>query len=553
MNLSSKVTQMPRQCGVYLMKNRKKKIIYVGKAKNLRTRLKSYFSKDIANLKITALIKEICDVEVILTDNEIEALLLERTLIKHQKPKYNILLRDDKEYPWLRIDLQEQWPRIEKVRQKKEDGAVYFGPYGNVGYLNLLLGLVTKIFPLIRCSRYQFKHAKRPCNYYQMKMCLAPCYYDIPRADYIRMLKRAMAVFQGKTKEVVADLTAAMQEASAQENYEQAAKLRDQLTALQTSTQKQAVVLKTRINADVFGIAIQARKALIYILLIRDGFVQGSDHFTVTSLLEDEKQVLMEFILQYYEHRPLPAKLLVPFALEQVLLAALPTRNRADDETESRPQSCKAVVPVAGEEQHLIALAQKNAGFQLKHLTRDLDAELQAVQKLLELAQSPHRIECLDISNLQNTAIVASIVCFIAGKPQKSLYRRYKLAEKSEKPDDYAAIATVVRRRLQRAKKDNDCFDLLLIDGGKGQLQAAVTVFRALDMPLHVASLAKDRRKHSISHTLATGERIFLPQRRTAIPLHPDNNAFRLLTHLRDESHRFALAYHRKLRGKSFL
>ena len=328
MNLASKVTQMPHQCGVYLMKNHKKKIIYVGKAKNLRNRLKSYFAKDVANLKIAALVKEIRDFEIILTDNEIEALLLERTLIKHQKPKYNILLRDDKEYPWLRIDLQEQWPRLEKVRQKKEDGAVYFGPYGNVGYLNLLLGLVTKIFPLIRCSRYQFKHAKRPCNYYQMKMCLAPCYYDIPRADYIRMLKRAMAVFQGKTKEVVTDLTAAMQEAAAQENYEQAAKLRDQLAALQTSTQKQAVVLKTKINADVFGIAIHARKALIYILLIRDGFVQGSDYFTVTSLLEDEKQVLAEFLLQYYEHRPLPAKLLVPFILEQALLAALPTQNR---------------------------------------------------------------------------------------------------------------------------------------------------------------------------------------------------------------------------------
>ena len=541
--LHHKVSTMPEQSGVYLMKNSRGKIIYVGKAKNLRNRLRTYFVATIENLKIRALVREIRDFEIILTVGEVEALLLERTLIKHQKPRYNVLLRDDKEFPWLRVDLQEQWPRLEKVRQKKDDGAIYFGPYGSVKNLNLLLNLVRRIFPLIRCSRYQFKHVTRPCNYYQMKMCLAPCHLDVPRQDYLHMMERAMDVLRGKTQAVAASLNKSMQQAAKEEKFELAARLRDQLQALQNSTQRRTVVLSSNIDADVFGIDIHNGKALLYVLMVRDGCMLGHDYFRVTSLLENEQQVLAEFLLQYYEHRLLPANILLPFTLEQVLFTALEARN------------CNitigTTVKASSDEGRLLALAHKNAIFQLRQGGRDYEAELRAVQELLKLKQLPRRIECLDISNFQHSAIVAALVCFIDGKPHPDLYRKYKLAETGIKPDDYGSIAEVMRRRLQRLARDNDHFDLLLIDGGKGQLQAAQKVCAEMGHPdIALAALAKNRKKHSVARTISSGERVFIPQRSTPLPLPPSAAAFRVLTQLRDEAHRFARAYHRRLRSK---
>ncbi len=541
--LHHKASTMPEQSGVYLMKNRRGKIIYVGKAKNLRHRLRTYFVANIENLKISTLVKEIHGFEIILTTDEVEALLLERTLIKHQKPRYNVLLRDDKEFPWLRVDLQEPWPRLEKVRQKQDDGAAYFGPYGSVKNLNLLLNLVRRIFPLVRCSRYQFKHVTRPCNYYQMKMCLAPCHFDVSRDDYRHMMERAMAVLSGQTQAVAASLNQAMRKAAQEEKFELAARLRDQLQALQNSTQKRTVVLSSNIDADVFGVDVHNGKALLYVLMVRDGCMLGHDYFRVTSLLENEQQVLAEFLLQYYEHRPRPANILLPFTLEQVLFTALEAHN------------CNittgTTVKASSDAGRLLALASKNATFQLRHGGRAYEAELHAVQQLLELKQLPRRIECLDISNFQHDAIVAALVCFIDGKPRPDLYRKYKLAETATKPDDYASIAAVVQRRLQRLVKDNDHFDLLLIDGGRGQLQAAQKACTELGYPhIALAALAKNRKRHTVARTVSSGERVFIPQRRAPLPLPPSALAFKILTQLRDEAHRVAQAYHRNLRAK---
>lgn len=523
------------------MKNSRGKIIYVGKAKNLRSRLRTYFVASIENLKIKALVKEIRDFEIILTSDEVEALLLERTLIKHQKPRYNVLLRDDKEFPWLRVDLQEQWPRLEKVRQKQDDGAVYFGPYGSVKSLNLLLNLVRRIFPLVRCSRYQFKHVTRPCNYYQMKMCLAPCHFDIPRGDYLHMMEQAMDVLRGKTQAVVVNLNKAMHKAAQEEKFELAARWRDQLQALQNSTQRRTVVLSSSIDADVFGIDIYHSKALLYVLTVRDGCMLGHDYFRVTSLLENAQQVLAEFLLQYYEHRSLPANIFLPFTVEQVLFTALEARN------------CNITIGTTADSdaERLLALANKNAVFQLRQGGRDYEGELQAVQKFLKLKRLPRRIECLDISNFQHSAIVAALVCFIDGKPHPDLYRKYKLAETGAKPDDYASIAEVVQRRLQRLTKDNDHFDLLLIDGGKGQLQAAQKVCTAMGYPdIALAALAKNHKKYTAARTFSSGERVFILQHSKALPLPPSAAAFKILTQLRDEAHRVARAYHRHLRDK---
>ena len=541
-SVTDKLSNLPSQSGVYLLKDQQRKVIYVGKAKNLQERVKSYFSNKSNDRKIQTLVKSIADIEVILTANEIEALLLERTLIKHQKPKFNVLLRDDKEYPFLRVDLNEQWPRLEKVRRKQDDRASYFGPYGSVKHMRQLLTMVFRTLPLIRCSRHQFKTVKRPCNYYQMKMCLAPCHLSVDRDDYLTMVKQAMAILEGNTGKVTKTLTEAMNSASAEERFEEAARLRDQLTALRTSTQRQTVVLRGQLSADVFGISVHAQQALIYVLLIRDSLVLGSDYFKVSSLLEDRRQVLSEFLLQYYEHRLIPERLLLPFALEEVLFKALNAKKT------------QIIVPKRGQKLRLIKLAQNNAEFQLKYAEGDSTLELQAVQQLLKLTKLPNRIECLDISNLHNTAIVAAIVCFIAGKPAKKYYRRYKLAIVANKADDYASIRTVVTRRLQRQQRDGDHFDLLIIDGGKGQLRAAQQVVQQLAIDnVPIVALAKNRQQHQITGTVASGERLFVADQQSAIVLEPSNPAFRLLTHLRDEAHRFALAYHRQVRGKNFL
>lgn len=542
MSAIDKLSNLPNHSGVYLLKDQQQKIIYVGKAKNLKTRVKSYFVAKNNDRKLQALVKSIADIEVILTANEIEALLLERTLIKHQKPKFNVLLRDDKEYPFLRIDLNEQWPRLEKVRRKQDDGASYFGPYGSVKHMQQLLTMVFKTLPLIRCSRHQFKTIKRPCNYYQMKMCLAPCHLSVAREYYLTMVKQAIAILEGNTGKVTKTLTEAMTKASTEERFEDAARLRDQLTALRTSTQRQTVVLQGKLSADVFGVSIHAQQALIYVLLIRDSLVLGNDYFKVSSLLEDQQQVLSEFLLQYYEHRLMPPKLLLPFSLEEMLFRALKAKKH------------QIIVPKRGQNLRLVKLAQKNADFQLKYAEGDPKLELQAVQRLLKLTKLPNRIECLDISNLHNTAIVAAIVCFINGKPAKKYYRRYKLATVTDKADDYASIRTVVTRRLQRQQRDGDHFDLLIIDGGKGQLQAARQVVQQLAIDnAPIVALAKNRQQHQITGTIASGERLFVDNQRPAIVLDTSDPAFRLLTHLRDEAHRFALNYHRQMRGKIFL
>ena len=528
--------EIPTCSGIYLLKDKDQRVIYVGKAKNLRMRLRSYFQSKVAGVKLQALTRECDDFDVIVTSNEVEALLLERTWIKQQKPKYNVLLRDDKEYPYLRIDWQEEWPRLEKVRRQKDDGAQYFGPYGR--YLNLLYALLYRMFPLIRCTRRQFELMQRPCNYYQMRMCLAPCVHAVPKQSYLQMLERVVAVIKGDTEAVKGSLQRAMQGAAKNQEYEEAASYRDQLKALEQTQQRQIAVLTTKLNADVFGLALKDNQALIYLLMVRDGCILAQDHFVLSCLLGDEQQVLSEFLLQFYEHRQVPELVLLPISVEEVLQeavgAVLTVPNTDSDD-----------------ERELLALAQKNAAQQLQLQYRDITAELHAVQELLMLKKLPRTIECVDISNLQGTANVAAIVRFVDGLPAKRQYRRYKVG--STKPDDYASIKAVVRRRWRRAVRDQDAPDLLLIDGGKGQLQAACSVIDA-GAELVIVSIAKSRNLHQTStRAVASGERLYLTQSADPIALPMNSPAFRLIAQLRDEAHRFALSYHRRLRSRAFV
>ena len=554
--LIEKLRQLPRDPGCYLMKNSLGKVIYVGKATSLKSRVAHYFVPlSQLDYKTRALASEIYDVEVIITRTPLEALLLERTLIKHHKPPFNVLLRDDKEYPYLRIDFNETWPRLEKVRRRRDDHATYLGPFGSSGQLRVLLGAAYKIFPLIRCSRHEFAHARRPCNYYHMKMCLGQCTLPVDPLAYRSMVQGAVDFIAGRSRDALRLIEQRMAEAAQAENFELAAIYRDQIKAFASVTEKQSVVTGDVDDADILACYQSDTRMAFHVLTVREGKLIGGDSYVVDALVQTETEAMATFLLQYYDSRSLPNEIIIPSALESMddLRSALLT---------SHPEASKLTIkiPQRGVRQDLIEMAQKNAQYRLGEITRlkeKAQVELRMLMEHLKLKKLPQRMECIDISNIQGTAIVASNVCFIGGKPAKDLYRHYVINEISGSPDDFASINEVVRRRLARAERDQDLPDLLVIDGGKGQLgaaQGARELFPNLEFEL--ISLAKSRVEKKRDTFIDTSEikrsfeRVFFTDREAALPLAPGTPQYRLLTQIRDEAHRFAITHHRKRRGK---
>lgn len=556
--IKEKLKGLPKEPGCYLMKDAKGRVIYVGKAKSLRSRVSHYFqAAGQPDLKTRVLSGEIHDFDVIITTTEVESLLLERTLIKHHKPQYNILLRDDKEYPYLRVNFAEKWPRIEKVRRRKEDDAVYLGPFGSAGQLKVLLDATYRIFPLIRCSRHEFETTKRPCNYFHMKMCLGPCTQPVDSEMYKSMLRDAVDFISGKNKDVVRALKEKMQTAADKENFEHAALLRDQLSAFSNVTEKQAVVIGDVEDADVFGFRRNPTRTSFHVLTVRQGKLVSSDSFVLKALVQTDSEAMVEFLLQYYDGRSVAAEVLLPFAIED------------DDQLrtvllEGHPDVGKLTLkhPERGVRMDLVDMANKNAGYRLDEVERGVEktrVELDVLKEKLNLRRFPERMECIDISNIQGTAIVASDVCFVGGKPAKDLYRHYVVQTVSGGPDDFASIREVVQRRLRRGVAENDLPDLLVIDGGKGQLSAALDAFKEFpEVHIDLISLAKSKvdkrgRKHRFVESAAperSYERVFFPDQELPTPLNPGTPEYRLLTQIRDEAHRFAITHHRKRRSK---
>jgi len=561
--LKTKITSVPKAPGVYLMKDSRGDIIYVGKAKNLKSRVTSYFGTYASenSIKTRMLVEKISDFDVMITRTEVEALLLERTLIKHHKPQFNILLRDDKEYPWLRIDLNEDWPRIEKVRRRKEDNAVYLGPFGSAGQLKILLDATFKIFPLIRCSRYEFKSTKRPCNYYHMKMCLAPCTLDVARDQYVNMITDAIDFLNGKNKDLVVALKQKMQSASTKENFELAVLYRDQLRAIEVVTQKQHVVAEDIENADIIGFLQNDTRSAFHVMMIRDRLMISQDSFVLLSQVQNAQNAMVDFLLQYYDARSLPREILLPIELEG-------KDDMRDALLDGHPE-VKALdirIPQRGSRFDLIGMANKNAKWQIEEADRNSDrrrAELELLRDKLKLTKIPKRMECIDISNLGEKAIVASDVCFIDGKPSKENYRHYTIKDITDKPNDFGSIAEVMRRRLERGLKEDDLPDLMVIDGGKGQLSAANNVYQEFKdshgpFAMALVSLAKSkpdkksRKKNFIesANPERSFERVFFVDKEMPLALAPGTAEYRLLTQIRDEAHRFAITHHRKKRTK---
>ena len=539
--------------GVYLMKDETGHILYVGKAKNLKNRLGSYFQGSQHEFpRIEMLVLRIHHFDVILTETETEALILEATLIKKHRPKFNIRLKDDKAYPYIKIQLDEAFPRLEWTRRVTKDGSRYFGPFPSAWAARQVLFLLNETFQLRDCSENTFKHRSRPCILYQMGKCSAGCVGKVESKIYHEAIMQVVAILEGRTERLIASLRKSMDEASEKEDFERAAESRDQIKNLELITQTQgAIEAGSTRDRDVVGLAREGIEAHGTLLKIRAGKMVSVKHYhlqnTDTSLSDSE--ILFQFLSQYYvgleqteEHPP-----------KEVLLPVSP------DEPDLLEKTLSLGVRVAETEvdQQLLNVALANATYALENEKKKAQGHglqaLEEVQRKLNLSQIPGRIECYDISNIQGGDAVASRVVFIDAAPEKSLYRRYKIRT-VEGSNDFAMMKEVLGRRF--SKGEESLPDLVVVDGGKGQLSQAVAILEELSVQgVAVVGLAKARTESNFksSEIKSSFERIFIPNRKYPVSLLPHTAAYKLLTHVRDEAHRFAVTYHRVVRSKRTL
>jgi len=573
------VKEAPTSPGVYLFKDldsedpkdgkkgKNAKILYIGKAKNLKNRLTSYFQpKRHESPRTEMLVNRIRQFEVILTETETEALILECTLIKKHKPKFNVRLKDDKAYPYIRVNMEDEHPRLEWTRRVKKDGTRYFGPFTSAGAARQVMQLLTEALLLRDCSDNTFRHRSRPCILYQMKKCSAPCVQKISSEDYKAQVQEAVRVLEGKDSKILTQLHEKMNAASKQEEFEQAAYYRDQIQHFQVVTQTQGMINATQQqNHDVIGLARKSAddssEAQGCVLHIRGGKLLSVKHFQLQNTDEEvaDEKLLSDFLAQYYldleknlkiddsTHKGVyvswPEKVLVPFT---------PEGHELIEKTLHLP----IILPESKEEEQLIQVAKTNARHALDQKKKPHShgaKALEEIQKKLHLERIPQRIECYDISNTSGDEPVASRVVFIDGAPDKNLYRRYKI-KTIKGANDFAMMKEVLSRRFLNKTEEHP--DLVVVDGGKGQLSQAVEIFEELNIQgVAAVGLAKARTESDFKskEIKSSNERIFIPNRKNPVPLMPHTLAYKLLTHIRDEAHRFAINYHRKLRSKKSL
>lgn len=535
--LLEKVSHLPTSPGVYLWRDKYKRIIYVGKAINLRNRVRSYVRHDANRApKVTAMMKYAVDVETIQTKTEMEALILENTLIKEHHPKYNIMLRDDKTYPYVKITVQEDFPRVFMTRRLLRDGAKYFGPFTDVGAVHETIKLLRQSFPLRTCRSMK---VDRPCLQYHMHRCQAPCVGYASKEEYKSYIDQIIQLFEGKAIPLLDNLKKEMEEAAEAMEFERAAILRDRLQAVDKIQEKQRMVTQKANDIDVLGFAMDDRLACLQLLFIRSGRLLGRENYFVQNEGDRPDEIMTEFIKQYYGASTfIPKELLLPMKSEEEALFQ-------DWFTNMKGQHVIIGVPQKGYKHDLIKMAHENAETFLAERHRQwqyqIDKSGGAVKRLaqvLDLPCLPERMECFDISHTQGTETVASMVVFEGGKPAKKEYRKFKLRTTEGKPDDFKSMAEIMERRYGK-ETDWPMPDLIIIDGGKGQLNASIPLIRQVgvtDVP--VISLAKRI------------EEVFVEGQSESIILSHHSPELQLLQQIRDEAHRFAITFHRKLRGK---
>ena len=549
--IEEELKKLPDLPGVYLMKDDTGHIIYVGKAINLKNRVRQYFqSSKNHSLKVKKMVQHIASFEYIITRSEVEALVLECNLIKKFDPKYNIRLKDDKTYPYIKINIQDAFPRMTIVRQMKKDGARYFGPYTNVSAMWEIVEIIKNTWPMRTCSRNLPRDIgkERACLNCHIGKCLAPCEGKIKQEDYKKMIDEVLNFLSGKYKEVIKKLQEDMLTASEDLQFEKAAQLRDQIMAIEKIEQKQTATLSSMLDQDVIAFAKSPEDTLIQVYFVRQGKLVGREHFYLQGT-EDEtiEDIFRDFIVQFYAN--------ATFIPKEVVIERVPSEQEVLESylAEKRGSKVSLITPQKGSKHGLMELASKNAevtlsqfGDQIKKEQERTKGAIEEIQKAIGLDKVPYRMEAYDISNTQGIQSVGGMVVFEGGKPKKSDYRKFKI-KSIFGPNDYGSLEEVLDRRFNRMKNEEEGSsfskmpDLILMDGGKGQVSVAEKVMKKYQLHIPICGMVKDDR-HRTRGLLYQGEEILLETR---------SEGFKLITRIQDEVHRFSIEYHKKLRGKA--
>jgi len=549
--IRDKLSKVSSQPGVYLMKDANAKVIYVGKAGCLKKRLASYFLRSgnsawQMDMKTQILIRNISDIETIITNSEKEALILESNLIKRYRPRYNVILKDGKRYPSLRLDIKNPYPNLTIVRKTEKNNGLYFGPFASSAAVRKTLQIIHKTFKLRKCKTKDFNRRSRPCLNYQMALCLAPCCFDVDKKIYDDIVKEVVLFLKGKTPDLIRKIKQEMILASDSQDYEKAAILRDKMFAMEQTLEKQMAVSNDFIDRDALGLARSGDNSLFTILFVRSGFLIGTRDFKFSEIMSTDEEMIGTFIRQYYDKtRFIPKEILVPASLEDaVLMEELLGKIKGE--------KVRILSPKRGEKVRLVKMAFQNAEKNLRELLAEVSKDTQLLTRLrqrLKMANMPWRIECFDNSSISGTDAVSGMVVFEKGKPKKSLYRKFRLETESAQ-DDCACMAEVLRRRYGKGKASEPYPDILMVDGGKGQLNTAFSVIQSLglDKNIQLISIAKkDDRKGE------TQDKVYKAGQVNPVNFSREGDLLLFLERIRDEAHRFAVSFHRRRRSKTLM
>jgi excinuclease ABC subunit C len=551
--LTRKLDAIPAEPGVYILRDRNGKVLYVGKAKSLRPRVRSYFREGgDGRFQVRFLMRQVRDFETLVARSEKEALILENNLIKQYKPRYNIRLKDDKSYLSAKVT-NHAWPRITVTRRIVKDGGRYFGPFGSADGLRETIDVIRKVFPLRTCSDTVFRNRSRPCIEYQIKRCLGPCVLPVDRNEYERHLHAAQLLLEGKNLELLREMRERMKGYAERLEFEEAARVRDSVRSIEKTVERQTVLHHWGGDQDVFGLYREGGFIEAIVLLVRNGKLNSTRGWSFHDLEFPDEEVLADLLTQYYTGaRFVPDEVILPVALEDADV-------RADLLSERRGKKVEVFVPQRGDKLRLLEMAMENARQSFASRRDNESTREQMLDELrakLHLRNLPKRIECYDISNLQGSMVVGSQATFDEGQPQKALYRRYRIRT-VEGQDDFASLYEVLSRRLKRAQEEKEYPDLWVIDGGKGQLNVAIQVLKEFNLSdqIEVVSLAKQHVLNDMRDRAVTKseERVFLPNRKDPIVLPRNSTALFVLVRIRDEAHRFAITYNRELRRRARL
>jgi excinuclease ABC subunit C len=553
--IAEKLTNLPSRPGVYLMRDKNGKVIYVGKAKDLRARVRAYFNRSDERSQIEFLLRQIEDIETLVTANDKEALILENNLIKQYKPRYNIRLKDDKSYLSIKVTTQHVWPRILATRKIVKDGNRYFGPFSSAVAARETIDIIEKHFLLRNCTDHNFKNRTRPCLQYQIKRCMAPCVLPVAADVYREQVRQAMLFIEGRQQELIRELKQRMQEKSDALEFEAAARIRDQIQAVEKTLEKQRMVSHWGVDQDVFGLYREGGFIEVQVLFVRQGKLTGNQSYSLQDLEFPDEEIMGSLLTQFYQgHRFIPDEVLLPVSLDDAAA-------REEYLGERKGRKIAVANPQRGDKRQLVEMAVENArqSFSERHdQEKAREKMLGDLQSRLRLKQYPYRIECFDISMIHGAHAVGSQVTFINGEPDKAHYRHYRIRtiDPAGGGDDFGMMLEVLKRRFTRGKEEAGLPDLIVVDGGKGQLSMAQAAMAEVGVTgVDVVGLAKMRVQAAprSAEIERSEERIFLPGQSNPVILKRNSNALFLLQRVRDEAHRFAITHHRKLRSRQTL